>query len=187
MGLRSSKSVSPSCARETVSGAKSVSWLQSRSAAFCRGKRVRGGRRDFYQVWIPAAQNCPPCFFTRIILTRAVRDPPQRMGEQDRFFGREGQRVLEAYSKLSKPPVVIVAEDHFGAGVDSDVWTTPSKNLRANVLIHFVTISLSRNSKGFAWGSSRRACSPAAGCKRFPVLFIENLAPRPRAVNLAPV
>ena len=75
--LRFSKSVSLPYVRETVSGAKSVSWLQSRSAAFCgedafgTAGAISTRRVDSFRAKLP------PCFLTRIILTRAVRDPPR--------------------------------------------------------------------------------------------------------------
>ena len=69
----------------------------------------------------------PPCLLTRTILTRAVRDPPRVWASRTEFFEEKGSGFLEPYTKQSKLPVAIAAQDRFGAGVDSDVWTTPSK------------------------------------------------------------
>ena len=54
--------------------------------------------------------------------------PPRVWARTTDFFEDKGSGVLNPpYTKLSKPPVAIAAQDHFGAGVDRDVWTTPSK------------------------------------------------------------
>ena len=94
VGLRSSKSVSPSCVRETVNGAKSVSWFQSRSAAFC-GENVfsTAGTISTRRVDSFCAK-LPPCLLTRTILTRAVRDPPRVWVSRTDFFEEKGSGLL---------------------------------------------------------------------------------------------
>ena len=105
VGLRSSKSVSPSCVRETVNGAKSVSWLQSRSAAFCgedafgTAGAISTRRVDSFRAKLP------PCFLTRTILTRAVRDPPRVWASTTDFFEEKGSGVLNPTPKYRSRPL----------------------------------------------------------------------------------
>ena len=105
VGLRSSKSVSPSCVRKTVDGAKSVSWLQSRSAAFCgedafgTAGAISTRRVDSF----PA--KLPPCLLTRTILTRAVRDPPRVWASRTDFFEEKGSGFLNPAPNYRSRPL----------------------------------------------------------------------------------
>ena len=155
--------------RETVNGAKSVSWFQSRSAAFCwenvfsTAGTISTRRVDSF------CAKLPPCLLTRTILTRAVRDPPRVWASRTEFFEEKGSGFLEPYTKQSKLPVAIAAQDRFGAGVDSDVWTTPSKKAlspRHDSLRH----------KSFGVENHHN-----------PDISSEKYAPRPRILSFAPV
>ena len=105
VGLRSSKSVSPSCVRETVNGAKSVSWFQSRSAAFC-GENVfsTAGTISTRRVDSFCAK-LPPCLLTRTILTRAVRDPPRVWASRTEFFEEKGSGFLNLTPNYRSRPL----------------------------------------------------------------------------------
>ena len=80
--------------RETVDGAKSVSWLQSRPAAFCgvdafgTAGVISTRRVDSFSAKLP------PCLLTRTILTRAVRDPPRVWASRTDFFEEKGSGFL---------------------------------------------------------------------------------------------
>ena len=100
VGLRSSKSVSPSCARETVNGAKSASWLQSRSAAVC-GEDAFGAAGAISTRRVDSFRaKLPPCFLTRTILTRAVRDPPRVWASTTDFLKRRAAESLTLHQSI---------------------------------------------------------------------------------------
>ena len=77
VGLRSSKSVSPSSVRETVRGAKSVSWLQSRSAGHV-GRRLRLKKQVHKET-----DSCACSVATGL-------QPSKKLGSQRAAFGGEG-------------------------------------------------------------------------------------------------
>ena len=92
------------------------------------------------------------------------------MGEQDRFFEEKGSGVLNPTPNY---PVAITAQDHFGTGVDSDVWTTPSKKPLShhNDALHHNQIE-SKTTMVMVFHQNHVARS-----------FIKKSAPRPRILG----
>ena len=87
--------------RETVSGAKSVSWLQSRPAASFGEKRVRHGRRDFYTArgFLPR-QIAPLPFDKNNFDAGCTRPPPEYGGAGQIFLKRRAAASLTLHQTI---------------------------------------------------------------------------------------
>ena len=81
------------------------SWLQSRSAAFC-GEDAFGTAGTISTRRVDSFRaKLPPCFLTRTILTRAVRDPPRVWASTTDFFEEKGSGVLNPTPKYRSRPL----------------------------------------------------------------------------------